>query len=110
MEMYNCVVRSDLKDMICWYIGINTGFSVSAGKLGKYFKKFLPRELYAMYAKTYTDSNYENFWEAIFIACELFRNIASAVADYLGYTYNWQDDENIATYLKRVKNNDYAAK
>ncbi len=43
------------------------------------------------------------FWAAIFIACELFRSIAPAVADYLGYTYNWQDDENMATYLKRVK-------
>ncbi len=107
MEMYNCVVRNDLKDMISWYIGINTGFSVSVGKMGKHFKKFLTQELYTMYAQTYSDSSYENFWAAIFIACELFRSIAPEVADYFGYTYNWQDDKNMATYLNRVKNNDF---
>ncbi len=59
MEMYNEIVRSDLKDMIDWYIGINNDFKVSAGKMGKYYKRLLPENIYIKYMNTYSDSNYE---------------------------------------------------
>ena len=52
MWMYNVVVRNMLVKMIEWYIGINTDFSLSAGKMGKYFKKYLSKELYEMYSMT----------------------------------------------------------
>lgn len=107
MKMFNHYVRDMLDKMVEWYIGINTNFSVSAGKMGKYYKKYLPSELYEMYAKTYSDRNYDNFWAAIFIACGLFRNTALAVANYFGYTYNDQEDKNIVIYLNNVKNNTY---
>lgn len=38
MVMYNNVVREELHDMVSWYIGTLTDFSVSVGKMGKYFK------------------------------------------------------------------------
>lgn len=107
MDMYNCVVRNDLNDMICWYIGIITDFSVSAGKMNKYFKKYLPTKLYEMYTKTYCDSKYENFWDAIFIACELFSTIATEVANQFDFTYNKQDNENMLMYLNNFKHNSY---
>ncbi len=51
MWMFNVVVRDMMVKMLEWYIGINTDFSVSAGKLGKYFKKHLSSEIYEMYAE-----------------------------------------------------------
>lgn len=103
MWMYNVVVRDMLVKIIDWYIGINTNFAVSVGMSGKYYKKHLPSELYKMYTKTYSDSNYEHFWAAIFTACELFRTIAPPVAKHFGYTYNQSEDVNMTEYLNKVK-------
>jgi aminoglycoside 6-adenylyltransferase len=81
MGMYHGIVRDMLNKMVDWYIGIHTNFSVAVGKSGKYYKKYLPQELYEMYARSYSDSDYDNFWEAIFIACQLFRTLAPFVAE-----------------------------
>ena len=105
MEMFNNYVRNGLNIMTDWYIGAENDFKVSAGKMGKYYKKYLPEELYKMYAATYSDSDYDNIWRAVFTACALFRRLAEAVAEKFGYTYNISDDENIIDYMNKVKNN-----
>lgn len=105
MEMLNNYVRNGLNIMTDWYIGAENDFKVSAGKMGKYYKKYLPEELYKMYAATYSDSDYDNIWRAVFTACALFRRLAEAVAEKFGYTYNISEDENIIDYMKKVKNN-----
>jgi aminoglycoside 6-adenylyltransferase len=107
MLMYHNVVREELHDMIAWYIGTTTDFTVSAGKMGKYFKRFLPTEIYEQYLLTYSDSDCNNMWNAIFIACDMFSFLAIQVADYCGYYYNKQDEENMRIYLNNVKNNVY---
>ncbi|TAH64431.1 MAG: aminoglycoside 6-adenylyltransferase [Anaerolineaceae bacterium] len=104
MEMYNHYVRDMLNQVVEWYIGINNDFNVSAGKMGKYFKRYLPSSLYEMYTRTYSDSNYQNIWEAIFAACELFRVLALEVASYFDYTYNNLEDKNMMKYINQVKN------
>lgn len=69
MNMYIQVVHTKLESMIEWYIGIHNDFSVNLGAWGKWFKKYLPENLYDMYVKTYADANYTNLWNAIFVAC-----------------------------------------
>ena len=106
MEMYHLVVRKLLNGMIDWYIGTLTDFSVSTGKMGKYYKKFLPSEIYALYAKTYSDSEYDNFWTAIFTTCSLFHSVALSVSKYSNFTYRQYEEDSIIEYLNKVKNND----
>lgn len=103
MEMYNGVVRAELNDMASWYIGCTHGFDVSPGKMGKYFKRWLPEELYRQYLDTYSDSEPENLWRAVFAACDLFSLLAVRVAAHMGYAYNRQDEENMRTYLHWVQ-------
>jgi aminoglycoside 6-adenylyltransferase len=55
-----------------------------------------------MYAKTYSDSDYENLWTSVFTACELFRTIAPPVAEHFGYSYNQDEDINMTGYLEKV--------
>ena len=104
MNMYIQVVHEKLESMVKWYIGIHNDFSVNVGSWGKYFKKYLPENLYDMYVNTYSDANYENLWRAIFTACDLFRIIAPIVGNRLGYTYNKQEDDNMTAHLTRIKN------
>lgn len=103
MEMYNQCVRDMLNQMVEWYIGIHNDFQVSAGKMGKYFKRYLPENLYEMYTKTYSDSDYRSIWQAVFTACELFRQLAVEVADFFGYAYNRREDENMMRYMEQVR-------
>ncbi|MCL2698794.1 MAG: aminoglycoside 6-adenylyltransferase [Defluviitaleaceae bacterium] len=104
MNMYNTIVRNMHDKMIEWYIGFGHGFSVSAGKSGKYFKNYLSDEMYIAYKKTYSNSEYDNFWNAIFTACELFRKTALNVAEYLNIPYNQAEENGMIKYLNNVKN------
>lgn len=102
MHMY-VYVRDMLDKMVEWYIGAQNDFSVSSGKLGKYFKTYLPKALYQSYAKTYSDGDYTNFWNAIFTACELFHTISASVAAYMNIAYNQTEEDGMLYYLSRVK-------
>lgn len=103
MEMYHVVVRKLLNGMIDWHIGTLTGFCVSAGKMGKHYKKYLPPELYELYAKTYSDSDYNNVWTAVFTACELFRTVALSVGNYFGFDYRKYEEDGIIDYLSKIR-------
>ena len=105
MRMYQGIVHIELDKMLMWYIGIKTEFSVSVGMWGKYFKNYLPTELYELYTKTYSD--YEDLWAAIFAACELFRTVATEVGKNFGYEYKQSDDDNMMKYLIKMKNNEF---
>lgn len=103
MTMFHCIVREELHEMICWYIGIHNNFSVSAGKMGRNFKKYLPDRLFEQYSKTYSTADYDNFWNAAFVSCDLFRFLAQHVANFFGYNYNDKDDNGIIKYMNMVK-------
>lgn len=102
-QMFEHVIRVRLDEMVSWWIGLKHDFQVSTGKMGKYFKNYLPKKYWEMYEKTYSDKNYENFWDSIFVTCELFRTLAEDVADHLLFTYPIDDDINMTKYLKHVK-------
>lgn len=89
--------------MVSWWIGTKCDFRVSTGKMGKYFKKYLPKSYWEMYKGTYSDGNYENMWNSIFVNCELFRTLARDVAEYFLFTYLVDDDTNMTEYLKHVR-------
>lgn len=107
MQMYNTIVLSELHNMIEWYIGAKNGFSVSAGKMGKYFKRYLPEELYKMYYCVYPSITPDEIWNAVFTACDLFHKLALAVADHCGFSYNQADENGIREYMQKVRDDTY---
>jgi aminoglycoside 6-adenylyltransferase len=101
--MFECVVRSRLDEMVSWWIGSQHNFEISVGKMGKYFKKHLPKEYWEIYKKSYEDDNYDNFWNSIFVTCELFRCLGKDVARKLLFTYHIAEDRNMMSYLTHVR-------
>ncbi|PLT29457.1 aminoglycoside 6-adenylyltransferase [Peribacillus deserti] len=102
--MFEYTTRASLDDMVSWWIGLHNNFEVSTGKMGKYFKKYLPESYWEMYKRTYSDSNYDNFWVAILATCDLFRNLSKDVSEYFTFIYPVVDDVNMTEYLHRVRN------
>jgi len=103
MSMLNEVVRSELHDMMRWYIGMRHGFNISAGKDGKYFKKYLPSDLYSEYAATYSGSDYDELWTAVYAMSDLFHSLALAVAKHFGLSYRQDEEDGMREYLRMVR-------
>jgi aminoglycoside 6-adenylyltransferase len=106
MEMLNYNVRDSLNKMVEWKIGIQTNFSVNAGKMGKYFKRYLSQELYTRYAATYSGSDYEDIWTAISTMCDLFHTLAESVAAHFGFTYRQNEEDGMREYIRMVRANE----
>ena len=53
MEQLNMIIRPMLFKVLSWKAGKDHDFSVSVGKSGKYLERYLPKELYESYLRTY---------------------------------------------------------
>ena len=100
MHMLNDCVRSELHDMIAWYIGTRHGFSLSVGKQGKYFRRYLPPEIYSLYEKTYSGSDYADIKASIYVMCDLFHSLALPVGAHFGFAYRQDEENGIREYLR----------
>lgn len=103
MEMLNHYVRDMLILMLEWYVGVNYDFKVSAGKCGKYFKKYLPETIYERFKATYSDADYDNMWKAAFTMLYLFGDAARTVAAELDFAYDELEEKGIEDYMKQVR-------
>jgi aminoglycoside 6-adenylyltransferase len=103
MQMLHRWVRSELHDMVNWFIGTQHGFHCSTGKGGKYFKKYLSPELYAQYAATFSGSAYPDIWKSVDTMCDLFHTLAVVVAAQFGFVYRQNEEDGIREYLRMVR-------
>ncbi|KRG14939.1 aminoglycoside adenylyltransferase [Virgibacillus soli] len=102
-EMMDVPVRNMLMQMLEWRIGIDTDFSVSAGKSGKYFKHYLDPETWKHFVETYPDGEYDNMWKSLFRMGDLFRTSAQKVANHFKFEYPESDDAKVTAHLQHVR-------
>jgi aminoglycoside 6-adenylyltransferase len=103
MDHLNMNVRPMLIKMLEWKVGIDTNFSLSTGKNGKYLERYLPKQNWLALMSTYPEGTYEEVWDALFAILDLFRSTAKEVAERLNYEYPLDDDRNVTAYLMRVQ-------
>jgi aminoglycoside 6-adenylyltransferase len=101
--IFDMYMREQLLKMLKWYYGVQTGFQKSPGKLGKYLKGQLDAELWALLEHTYSDAQLDYIWEALFSMDDLFRQIATVVADHFKFNYPEQDDCRVSNYVRHVR-------
>lgn len=101
--MYESVVRICIIKLLAWHIGLKHNWAVNSGLYGKWFKKFLTKEMYSSFEKTYAGVDYEEMWEALFEAGHLVRKIGVELADALGYEYPIGDDKRVTEYLNKIQ-------
>jgi aminoglycoside 6-adenylyltransferase len=96
-------VRDKLMRMIDWYVGVETDFCRNPGKFGKYLARYLEPELWAMLLSTYAGAGFEDTWQSLFAACDLFRRLALHVAAHFGFEYPHGDDARVSAHLRHVQ-------
>jgi aminoglycoside 6-adenylyltransferase len=102
-HIFDPFAREQLMKMLTWYVGMNTQFSRSPGKFGKYLKQYLEPELWEMLQKTYSDAGYDTTWEALSTMCNLFRTTATRVAEHFGFAYPYSEDEKVNAHLQHIR-------
>jgi len=101
--MVDNALREQLMKMLTWHVGIKTRFTYGPGKFGKHLKQTIEPMHWAMLEKTYSDASYDKTWEALHTMCDLFRIMATGVAEYFRFDYPQSDDEKVSAHLKHVQ-------
>lgn len=96
-------IRDMLILMLNWYIGAQSNFSANPGKLGKYYEKLLPPNMWEQFKATFPDGSSERMWRSLFIMGDLFREAAQEVARHFGFAYNEEEDRRVSAYLRQVQ-------
>lgn len=95
--------REELHKVISWHIGLMNEFNVSTGKMGKYFEEYLSGSHWKMYEEIYPAADYGSIWRAVFVACDLFRELSVKIANELSFEYPHNDDKAMTAYLDSVR-------
>ncbi|MGL4106654.1 aminoglycoside 6-adenylyltransferase [Clostridium sp. LP20] len=103
MDMLDHVIRPELKSMLIWNVGIDTNFSLSVGKSGKYLKKYLSEDIWRKYLETYSVARIEAIWDSVFIMCDLFEVLSRKIAKEFSFKYNEEEARNSLRFLKNVR-------
>ena len=103
MDVINFVLRPHLKRLLEWKMGIENNFSVSAGKSGKYFKKYLQEETYRQFLATYSIAEIESIWNSVFEMCDLFQSTAVELSKKQKFVYDFEQAENSLSFLHHVR-------
>jgi len=102
--LFEVIVRDCLNKMVTWYIAMQHGWKINAGKMGKKFGRLLPEDLWQELLTTYPGINEEDIWNSLAKMGKLMPKISIPVAEDLGYAYHHEEDVNVSTYLQQVKN------
>lgn len=103
MDMINMVIRPQLLRLIEWKIGIQTSFSVSIGKSGKYISRWLSKRMYQRYLDTYPVADKDAIWKAVFLMCDMVDELAEEIAVALGFVYNTREAKASRAFLEHVR-------
>ena len=106
-DMFDGPVRAMLNQMLSYYIGTFTDFSVSIGKAGKYLNKYLTESTYNKYLKSYSSTDPDKMWNSVINTCKLFSDVAIYTANTLGLEYNALEEKGAREYMINVKNKVY---
>lgn len=85
MDHLNQIVRKELFRMLTWEVGVKTDFSVSIGKNYKFLSKYLSENEWEQIMQTFSLSNEEAIWKALFSITQLFAEATERVANLLDF-------------------------
>jgi aminoglycoside 6-adenylyltransferase len=83
-----------------WKVGIESEFCISAGKAGKFLKAYLSNDFYERILLTYSNSNTEENWKALFLMSEIFQETSNFIANKFGFSINENEEQNTIAYLE----------
>lgn len=103
-DMLGLYIRPQLIRLLSWKIGIDTAWSVSIGKSGKYMYRYLEPDIWDRFLSTYGGSRIGELWDCVKVMCTLFDETARQVAKTLDFNYDAQEAKASMFFLENAKN------
>lgn len=101
---FDCMMKlRQMRQMLEWYAAAHSDEPIKAGLLGKRLAQHLPSDLWERFTATYTGPNKTTTWNALFSAIDIYREVAVATGEILGYAYPYQIDQQVCAYLDSVR-------
>ncbi|WP_223558399.1 AadS family aminoglycoside 6-adenylyltransferase [Chryseobacterium lathyri] len=99
------VIRTDyLVPLIEWYIAsFHDWKNITTNKHGRLFRKYLSAELWERVEATFSGSNINDNWHALYAAADLVHELGTALAQKLDFEYPQKHEHDIRKYLAEVK-------
>ncbi|REC74997.1 AadS family aminoglycoside 6-adenylyltransferase [Chryseobacterium elymi] len=99
------VIRTDyLVPLIEWYIAsFHDWKNITTNKHGRLFRKYLSAELWTQVEATFSGSNINDNWHALYAAADLVHELGTALAQKLDFEYPQKHEHDIRKYLAEVK-------
>jgi len=95
--------RGCLMTVLDWWVGSEHDFAVSTGKCHKRFSRLLPDEWYERLLATYPEIKRDCIYEALVKAEDLFHEIASRLAERLGFRHDESLHADMTRYLESMR-------
>lgn len=97
------VLRAQLLTMLGWEVAAASGFRRGIGKHGRFLHRVLTPATWARLEATYAAADPAATWAALEAMADLFRDVATGVAERYGFDYPQRDDERVTAHLRRVR-------
>ncbi|AZA82314.1 AadS family aminoglycoside 6-adenylyltransferase [Chryseobacterium lactis] len=99
------ILRTDyLVPLIEWYIaGSHDWSNITTNKHGRLFKKYVSPELWTKIEATFSGSDIDENWTALFAFADLVHELGSSLAEQLKFTYPVKLENDVRNYLIEVQ-------
>lgn len=92
-----------LIQLLEWYIASEHNWNITTNKYGRYFKRYLPADLWQKIEKTFSGSSIEDNWNALFAFADVAHYYGTNLAEKLGYTYPLSHEQDVRKYLEHMR-------
>lgn len=97
-------IRTDyLVPLIEWYIASQHGWNITTNKHGRLFEKYLTRQTWEKVIQTFSGSDINENWTALFAMANLVAAIGRELASKLTYEYPAKLEADVRIYLNALK-------
>lgn len=97
------IIRTEyLVPLLEWHIANQHNWDITTNKHGRLFKKYLSQDLWSKTEQTFSGSNIEENWKALFSMTDIVGELGKNLAESLNYPYPSEIENNIRAYLETV--------
>ncbi len=98
--MFDVVLMGCIRKLLCWHIGFEYNWQINPGYCEKWFKRYLPIDLYNEFIALFPTTDYNYIRESLFQTGNFIRKIGQPLAKKFSYPYSEADDENVTVYIQ----------
>lgn len=94
---------SYLIPLIEWYIASQHEWNIITNKYGRLFKKYLHSAMWIKTEQTFSGSDLEDNWNALFAMADLVSEMGNALSKALDFEYPGKLEKDIRNYLIQIR-------